>query len=116
MLPEYQLQIKEDNYGKNKNLVPNKDSKRKYILHYQNLKFYRIEKKTRKRRQQNKKKQNAKLRNILYLVQSNENPMNKVDVKIMTTGRRYLKGSYRQEFRIGKQSCNRTIAILKREV
>ena len=42
--------------------------------------------------------------------------MNKVDVKIMTTGRQYLKGSYRQEYRIGKQSCNRTIAILKREV
>ena len=43
IMSNYQLQIIEHinvYFGKNKKLIPNLDNKRKYKLHYQNLKFY----------------------------------------------------------------------------
>ena len=43
ILCKYQLKIIEDNnfsLGKNRKLIPNRSNKRKYKLHYQNLKLY----------------------------------------------------------------------------
>ena len=57
---------------------------------------HRIAKRSRKRRQQNKvKKQNTKLRNIVIFNKPIENPMSKVDVKIVTTRKQYIKWSFR---------------------
>ena len=54
------------------------------------------------------KKQNTKLRSIAILI---ENPMNKVNVKIVTTRKQYLKWSFRPTFKREKQFCNGTRAI-----
>ena len=116
MLPKYQLEVIGDNFslGKNKKLISNLGNKRKYKLHYQNLKLYlnlglqlkknhrilkfkpepflkaNIECNTDLQREAEKednkiKKQNAELRNNAIYGKSMENPMNKVDVDIVTT-------------------------------
>ena len=58
------------------------------------------------------KKQNAKLRNNAIFDKSKENLMNKVDLKILTT-RKYLKWSFRLNFKRDKPFHNGPIAIDK---
>ena len=107
------------NLGKKKKLIPNLGDKRKYKLHYQKLKLYLnsglllrkihriqefkqepflkpyIECNTDLRREAekegNKKKQNAKLKNNAAFGKLIENSMNKIDIKIVTTRKQYLK-------------------------
>ena len=57
-------------------------------------------------------KQNAKLRNNATFGKLTENPMNKIDVKIVTT-RRPLKWSFRPTFNRAKQFNNGATAIEK---
>ena len=115
-MSKYQLEVIGDNFflGKNKKLISNLGNKRKYKLHYQNLKTlfkFRVAVKKNHRilkfkpepflkaniecntdlqrqveREDNKiKKQNAELRNNAMYGRSIENPMNKVNVDIVTT-------------------------------
>ena len=58
------------------------------------------------------KKQNAKLRNNVISRNSIENSMNKVDVKIVTTRKQYLKWLFRPTFNFVKEqqlSKNRSV-------
>ena len=66
------------------------------------------------------KKQNIKLRNNVIFGKSIENPMNKVDVKIVTARKQYLKGLFRptckrekQEWSVMECNCNEAISIEK---
>ena len=116
---------------KTKKLIPILVNKRKYKFHQQNLKLYLnlglqlkkihrilefkqepflkpyIKHNTDLRRESEKegnkiKKQNSKLRNNSIFGKSIENPVNKVDVKIVTTRKQYLKWSSRPTFKRGK--------------
>ena len=62
------------------------------------------------------KKRNVKLRNNAIFGKSIENPMNKVEVKIVTTRKRYLKLSFIPSFKREKQFRNGAIAIKKRKM
>ena len=62
------------------------------------------------------KKRNAKLRNNAIFGKSIENPMNKVEIKIVTTRKRCLKLSFIPSFKREKQFRNRAIAIKKRKM
>ena len=122
MLFKHQLKIIEDSnfsLGKNKTFVPNLGNKRKFKLHYKNLNFclslviYRIlefkeepflklhiERNTylqgEPEKEGNKiKKQNAKLRNNVKFGKLIKNPINKFDVKIVSTRKQYSKWSSR---------------------
>ena len=130
--------------GKNKKLIPNLDNKRKYKLHYQNLEldlnlglqmkkndriiefkqdpFLKpyIERNTDLRREAEKegnkiKKQKAKLRNNSIFGKLIKNPMNKIDVKIVTTRKQSLKWLYRPTFKRENQFRDRGIKENKRE-
>ena len=60
--------------------------------------------KTKEEKEGNKiKKQNAKLRNGATCGKLVENPLNKVDVNIVTTRKKYLKWSFRPTFKREKQ-------------
>ena len=48
--------------------------------------------------------------------QSKENPMNKVQVKMMTTRKQYLKWSFRLKFKKEKKFRNGAIATKKKKV
>ena len=60
-----------------------------------------------------KKKKYAKLRNNAVFGKLIKNPVNKIDVKIMTTRKQYFKYSLRPTFKIEKQLCTEALAIAK---
>ena len=119
---------------KNLILISNLGNKRKYKLHYKDLNWdhnhkkfsikiqikiilkaiyqtkYRITKRSRKIV---KSKKNAKLRNNAIFGKAIENPINKFDVRIVTTKKKYLKWSFRPIFKREKVFCNGTIAVEK---
>ena len=106
MLSEYQIKIIEDNkfsLAKTKKLIPNLGNKRKYQLHYQNLKIYlKLQyQNSNKNHFQNhtsnaiqickeKHKEKVTKSKAKCKFKSIENPVNKVDVKIATTRKQYL--------------------------
>ena len=59
------------------------------------------------------KKQNANIRKNAIFGKSTENPMNKVNVEIVTSRKQYLKKSFRSTFKREKHFRNGTIAIKK---
>ena len=73
---------------------------------------YRIAKASRKRRQQIKK-QNAKLRKIAIFGKSTENPMNNFDAKIVNDCKNYLNWSCGPTLRRETQFHNGLILIQK---
>ena len=142
MLSHYKSQIIGDNnfsLGYNKEFIPNLGNKRKYKLHYQNMKLYfslelQLKKIYRKlefkqqpflkpyikcnaelqreaEKEGNKiKKQNAKLRNNATFGKSIENSMNKLDVTIVTRRKQYLKWSFRPT--IKREKPFRNVALI----
>ena len=59
------------------------------------------------------KKQNAKLKINAIFGKSIENPVNNVDVKILTTIEQYLKWSFIWTFKREKKTCHGVMAIKK---